>query len=262
MDLGLVGKTVIVTGAGSNIGRGIALAFAKERAQVVIADWDKPQGEKVAAECRALGAKALAVATDVANWDQVQAMVKSTLTEFKKLDILVNNAGWTRDRLFVEKPREEWEKEIAINLWGPINCVRAVLDPMIERKAGRIVSVASDAGRMGEFREAVYSACKAGIIGLSKAIAREVGRYNITLNVVCPGLTPGKPGETGDKSMWGGDMAQVFTPEAVEKAAQRYPLRRLGTPHDLASAVLFLASDPASFITGQTLSVSGGYTMM
>lgn len=262
MDLGLAGKTVIVTGGGSNIGRGIALAFARERSQVVIADWDKPQGEKVAAECRALGAEALAAVTDVANWDQVQAMVKRTLSEFKKIDVLVNNAGWTHDRLFVEKPRAEWEKEIAINLWGPINCIRAVLDPMMERKAGRIVSVSSDAGRMGEFREAVYSACKAGIIGLSKSIAREVGRYNITLNVVCPGLTPAKPDEMGDKSMWGGEMVQVFTPEAKEKAAQRYPLRRLGTPQDLAGAVLFLASDAAGFITGQTLSVSGGYTMM
>lgn len=261
MDLGLAGKTVIVTGGGSNIGRGIALAFAREHSRVVIADWDKPQGEKVAAECRALGAEALAVPTDVGNWDQVQAMVKRTLTEFKKIDILVNNAGWTHDRLFVEKTRAEWEREIAVNFWGPINCIRAVLDSMIEHQAGRIISVSSDAGRMGEFREAVYSGCKAGIIGLSKAIAREVGRYHITLNVVCPGLTPAKPTEMGEKSMWE-DLAQVFTPEAREKAARLYPLRRLGTPQDTASAVLFLASDAASFITGQTLSVSGGYTMI
>ena len=261
METGLAEKTVVVTGGGANIGRGISLAFAREGSRVVIADWDEPQAQKVAAECSALGGRGLAVRTDVTDWTQVQAMVKRTLDEFGAIDVLVSNAGWTSDRLFVEKPREEWEKEIAINFWGPINCIRAVLEHMIERRAGVIVSVASDAGRMGEYREAVYGGCKAAIMAMSKSIAREVGRYGIRLNVVCPGLTPGKAEGIGERSMWK-EMSSVFTPEAQEKAAQRYVLRRLGQPEDVANAVVFLASDAASFITGQVLSVSGGYTMM
>jgi 2-hydroxycyclohexanecarboxyl-CoA dehydrogenase len=178
------------------------------------------------------------------------------------VDVLVNCAGWTIDRLFIEKPREEWEREIAIDMWGFINCVRAVLDPMIERRYGRIVSIGSDAGRMGEWREAVYSGTKASVIAMSKAIAREVGKHGITLNVVCPGLVPGSPETSGKESMWSSDQAKMFTPEVREKAARAYPLRRLGTPEDVVPAVLLLASDRASYITGQTLSVSGGYTMI
>src|SRR5439155_748910 len=156
----------------------------------------------------------------------------------------------------------EWEREIAIDVWGFINSVRAVLDPMVQRKYGRIVSIGSDAGRMGEWREAVYSGTKASVIAMSKAIAREVGKYGITLNVVCPGLTPGSPETSGRESMWAGDQADKFTQEVLEKAAKAYPLRRIGTPEDVVPAVLLLASDRASYITGQTLSVSGGYTMI
>jgi len=263
VDLNLAGKTVIVTGGGSNIGRAIALAFAKEKANIVIADIDQIQGEKVAALAGASLIKALAVKTDVTNYDSVTAMVKRTIDEFGKLDVLVNNVGWTNDRLFIEKPREEWEKEVNINFWGVLNCTRAVLDHMIERKYGKIISIGSDAGRMGEYREAVYAACKGGIIAMSKSLAREVGRYGINVNVVCPGVTvPENPEYAGEQSMWKGPMGQVFTPEAQEKAAKAYPLRRLGKPEDVAGVVVFLASDAASFITGQTVSVSGGYTMM
>jgi 2-hydroxycyclohexanecarboxyl-CoA dehydrogenase len=185
------------------------------------------------------------------------------MDEFGRLDVLVNNVGWTLDKLFIEKPREEWEREVNINFWGVLNCTRAVLDHMIERKYGKIISIGSDAGRMGEYREAVYAACKGGIIAMSKSLARELGRYGINVNVVCPGVTvPQSPEFAGEMSMWKGPMAQVFTPEAQEKAAKAYPLRRLGKPEDVAGAVVFLASDAASFITGQTISVSGGYTMM
>lgn len=264
MDLNLAGKTVIVTGGGSNIGRGIVLAFAEEGVNVVIADIDEVQGQKVANEANALGdGKAVVIKTDVTNVDSVAAMVKKTLEQFGKIDTLVNNAGWGMDRLFIEKPRSEWEKEVNINLWGVINCTRAVLDHMIERKYGKIINIGSDAGRMGEYREAVYAACKGGIIAMSKSVAREIGRYGITVNVVCPGVTvPESPEYAGELSMWKGPMTEVFTPETREKAVKAYPLRRLGKPEDIANAVVFLASDAASFITGQTISVSGGYTMM
>ena len=264
MDLGLAGKTVIVTGGGSNIGRAISLTFAEEGANVVIADLDEKQAQRVANEAKAKGGNAVVIRTDVTDWDSVQNTVKKTLEQFGQIDVLVNNVGWTHDRLFIEKPREEWEKEVKINLWGFINCTRAVLDHFIERKKGTIVSMGSDAGRMGEYREAIYGACKGGIIAGSKAIAREVGRYGITLNVVCPGVTiPEKPEEeTGELSMWSGAMGGIFTPEMQQKAAQRYALRRLGKPEYMADAVVFLASERANYITGQTLSVSGGYTMM
>ena len=190
MELNLAGKSVVVTGGGSNIGRAITLAFARERSHVTIAEIDEGQGKKVAAAATSAGAASAAVVrTDVTKWESVQAMVKGVEARLGRVDVLVNNVGWTMDRLFVEKTREEWEKEIQLNLWGMINCTRAVLDGMIARKSGAIVSLGSDAGRIGEFREGVYAACKAGVIALSKSLAREVGRYNIRLNVVCPGMT-------------------------------------------------------------------------
>lgn len=264
MELALAGKTVIVTGGGSNIGRGISLAFARERVNLVIADLDVDQANKTAASTEALGAKALTIKTDVSNWEQVQAMVRGALDAFGQIDVLVNNVGWTVERLFIEKPRSEWEREIQINLWSMINCTRAVLDHMIAQKRGAIVSLGSDAGRIGEFREGVYAACKAGIIGLTKTLAREVGKYGIRLNVVCPGTTmPNSEDEVGETSMWTGSLGKGWnTPEMRERIAKAYPLRRIGRADDVANAVVFLASDAASFITGQTLSVSGGYSMI
>ena len=188
MELGLKGKTVIVTGGGSNIGRAIVHAFGREGCNIAIAEIDLAQGESVAEEVAktATGGKAVVVKTDVSDDKQVEEMVNRVVGEFGGVDVLVNNVGWTVDRLFMQKPREEWEREVRLNLWSPINCTRAVLPHMIDRQAGSIVSISSDAGRMGEYREAVYSACKAGVIGLSKAVAREMGRYGIRLNVVCP----------------------------------------------------------------------------
>jgi 2-hydroxycyclohexanecarboxyl-CoA dehydrogenase len=264
MDLGLSGKTVIVTGGASNIGRAIALGFAREGSNVVIADIDEGQAQKVTSEADALGGggRTVVVRADVTNHEDVQAMVGRASDEFGRIHILVNNVGWVLDRLFLDQPRAEWEKVVNVNLWSVINCVQAVLPQMVEDGYGRIVSISSEAGRMGEYREAVYSACKAGIIGLTKSLAREVGRYGITLNAVCPALTvPGSEEEISDHSIWKAGL-QVFTPEAQEKAKKLYPLRRLGTGQDTANAVVFLASDAAGFITGQTLSVSGGYTMM
>jgi 2-hydroxycyclohexanecarboxyl-CoA dehydrogenase len=261
MELALQDKVVIVTGGASNIGRSIVRGFASEGARVVIADIDAERAKQTADEAPG---RTRVHRTDVTSWESAQAAVAFTLSEFGTIDVLVNCAGWTIDRLFIEKPRSEWEKEIAIDMWGFINCTRAVLDHMIERRAGRIVSIASDAGRIGEWREAVYSGTKAGVIAMSKSIAREVGKHGITLNVVCPGFVPGREDATGSGSMWSpdSDQAQLFTPEVLERVARTYPLRRLGTAEDVAPAVLFFASDQASYITGQTLSVSGGYTMM
>lgn len=264
MELGLRDKTVIVTGGGSNIGRAIVHSFAAEGSNIVIAELAPAHGEQVAAEVVAMntGSEVKVVPTDVTDAASVASMVEQAGAEFGAVDVLVNNVGWTVDRLFMEKPREEWEKEVQVNLWGAINCVHAVLPGMIERQGGSIVCISSDAGRMGEYREAVYSACKAGVMALSKAVARETGRYGIRLNCVCPGLVvPPKQESISGESMWN-EMRDIFTDDVLERVEHNYVLRRMGTGSEVANAVVFLASDAAGFITGQTLSVSGGYTMM
>lgn len=263
MDLGLAGKGVIVTGGGSNIGRAITLTLAREGAHVLIADLDVPQAERVVAEAEALrtGGRTLAVETDVTKSTSIEAAVERAVSEFGRIDVLVSNVGWTHDQLFLDKPLEEFEREIQLNLWGAIHSTRAVLPRMAEQGSGRVVYISSDAGRMGEYRESVYSACKAGLIALAKALSREYGKFGVTFNAVCPGLTvPDTAEAMGEGSMWR-ELSTVFTPEARERAKRAYPLRRLGTAQDPANAVAFLASEAAAFITGQTLSVSGGYTM-
>ena len=263
MELDLVGKTAIVTGGASHIGRRIALDLASEGATVVIADVDDKQSHQVSDEAKQNGWKVEPIRCDVTSVESVEGMIKKTLDGFGQVDILVNNAGWTADRLFVEKPRHEWEKEININLWGPINCIRAVVDHMIERRYGKIISVDSDAGRSGEVREVVYGAAKAGAIGLTKGLAKELGRFNINVNAVSPSLTlPDSQDEVGELSLWheSSSQAKVFGDPAVrERIAKAYPLRRIGNANDVSPMVVFLASDLASFITGQTISVNGGY---
>jgi 2-hydroxycyclohexanecarboxyl-CoA dehydrogenase len=228
---------------------------------VLIADIDEARAREVAVEA---GGGAAAHGTDVSSWDSTQAMAARARELYGRVDVLVNCAGGTIDRLFLDKPREEWEREVAINFWGFINCTRAVLEQMVEQRSGAVVSISSEAGRMGEWREAVYSGTKAGIIAMSKSLAREVGSKGIRFNVVCPGFIPGRRdagGDFGEGSMWSGKQGEQFSDELLEKIAKGYPLRRLGRPDDIAPAVIFLASDAASYITGQTLSVSGGYTM-
>jgi 2-hydroxycyclohexanecarboxyl-CoA dehydrogenase len=259
MDLGLEGRIAIVTGGASNIGREIVLGFAAEGSVVYLADIDEKQASRVARDAEG---KVKVLLMDVTSQQSVQEAVGRVIAEQGRIDILVNNAGWALDRLFVEQPREEMVRTIETELWSFINCTRAVLDPMIATNYGRVVSIGSDAGRIGEWREAVHSGAKAAVIAMSKAIAREVGKYNITLNVVCPGFTPGRPETSGTHSIWAGAQGSQFPPEVLEKVAKRYPMRRLGTPADIAPSVLLLASDLGSYITGQTLSVSGGYSMM
>jgi len=246
-------KVAIVTGAGGGIGRGIALKFGPLGARVVAADIKVTGANETISLLEKSGAKGLALSSDITDRGQVQEMVNATLNTFGKLDILVNNAGWDIIEPFIKNTPEYWEKIIAINLKGPIFCIRAVLDPMMERKYGKIVNISSDAGRVGSSGEAVYSACKGGIIAFTKTIAREMARYQINVNCVCPGPTDTPllaeltRGETGAKII-----------EAMTKAT---PFRRLAKAEDIAGAVAFLASDEAGFITGQTLSVSGGLTM-
>lgn len=262
MELGLAGKTVIVTGGGSNIGRGISLAFAREGVNLTIADLDEVQAQKTATDARKLGAKAaIAVKTDVTDMANVEATVKKVLDDFGRIDVLVNNVGFDIPMPFTDSTPDFWDKLIAVNYRGMLNCTKAVLGHMIEQKSGAIVSIGSEAGRIGEFREAVYSGCKGGVIAFSKAIARENGPKGIRVNVVCPGMTVPDKDEIGEQSVWNKTL-DMFPPEAIEKISKGYPLRRVGKAQDVANAVVFLASDAANYITGQTLSVSGGYSMM
>ena len=266
MDLGLTGKTAIVTGGASNIGKAIAVGLVAEGANVVIADVDSVQAEKVAGELRSKGpGDAIFIEADVSNAGQIEEMTARTLEQFGHIDILVNNAGWTANGLFLDKPVEDFQREIAINLWGPINCVRAVAPSMIERNSGKIITIGSDAGRVGEYQEAVYSACKGGIIAWSKALAREFGKYNLNVNVVCPGLTlPESSDDAGSNSLWHSESHQskIFqNDEVLSKVVRRYPLRRHGVPSDIVQLVLLLASEQSSYTTGQVVSVSGGYEM-
>ena len=266
MDLGLRKKTAIVTGGASTIGKAIAEGFAKENANVVVADVDKKQARRVVKTLNNMGdGEDIFIDTDVTDASQVEKMASETLERFGQIDILINNAGWTANDLFLNKPVSDFEKEIAINLWGPINCIRSVAPAMIQRSYGKIITIGSDAGRVGEYQEAVYSACKGGVNMLSKALAREFGKHNLNINVVSPGLTlPESPDDAGDDSLWHKDshQSQIFQNEEVlKKVVRRYPLRRAAVPNDIVPIVLLLASDKSSYTTGQVISVSGGYAM-
>lgn len=259
MDLGLSGKTAIVTGGGSNIGRGIALALGEERANVVIVEIDEAQGEKVAGLITAQGGSAVAVKADVTDATAVADVVQKSIDRFEKIDILVNNVGWTRRRLFVEKPVEEWEKEVRLNYWSLLTCTRAVVDHMIERKYGKIINIASDAGRVGDAKATIYSGCKGAVIAFSKALALELAQFGINVNAVSPAtvLPENLAEDVGQYSMFA-SAREFLTPERQAKVVQLYPVGRLGKPQDIANLVLFLCSDRSSFITGETISVSGG----
>ena len=264
MDLGLKERSVVVTGGGSNIGRAIVLAFAREGAAVTIGDIDPGQAEKTAEAARAAGAAGVQVIpTDITQRPQVEAMFGAATERFGPVTTLVNNVGWDRLMFFTETTPEFWHQLIQVNYVGVLHCTQVALQTMIPNKGGAIVSISSDASRQGEPREAVYGGLKAAINSFMKTIAKENGRYGVRCNVVCPGLTmPESQGEVGDTSMWR-DASGMFTPEQVEKIAKTLPLRKIGRPDDIANAVAFLASPlAAGHITGQVLSVSGGYSMV
>lgn len=264
MDLELSEQSVAVTGAGSNIGRAIALAFAAEGAALTLGDIDAEQTERVADEAMRSGAaSAQFVRADVTDLDQVTGMMAAAVSASGSLDVLVNCVGWDQLMYFTETTPELWRRIIEINYVGVLNCTSAALAHMIPAKKGSIVSISSDASRQGEPREAVYGGAKAAINSFMKTIAKENGRAGIRCNVVCPGVTiPADDEEVGEESMWR-DKDSMFTPEKLEKVARALPLRKIGRPQDVANAVIFLASDAvAGHVTGQVLSVSGGYTMI
>ena len=244
---GLKDRVALVTGAGRGIGRAIAERLAAEGAKVAALDLDEATARATA---EAIGGVGLRM--DVTDRASVSAAVAEVERTLGPADILVNNAGWDKAEPFVKSAEETWDKVIAINLKGPIRMTRAVLDGMIERRRGRIVSIGSDAGRVGSSGEAVYSAAKAGIIGFSKTLARELARYQINVNVVCPGPTNTPL------------LAEVGAgnPKLAEALKRAVPFGRIGEPEEIAAAVAFLASDDAAYVTGQTLSVSGGLTMV
>jgi 2-hydroxycyclohexanecarboxyl-CoA dehydrogenase len=244
-------KIAIVTGAGQGIGRGIAEKLAAEGATVAVTDVDEERAKETAAEIGGVGSSVVGIWADVTSRESVEAMVAQVYRQFGRIDVLVNNAGWDKASPFVDSDPADWDRVIAINLYGVLHTCKAVLPIMAKHGSGSVVNLASDAGRVGSSGEAVYSAAKGGVIAFTKAIARETARYGINANAVCPG-----PTDTALFASMGGDNPKLR--EALTKAI---PFRRLAQPADLANVVAFLASDEASYVTGQTVSVSGGLTM-
>ncbi len=248
------GKVALVTGGGGGIGSATCRRLAEEGGALAVLDLDPDAAEKVAASIRAEGGRAQAFGCDITDRAAVDGALARILAELGPIDALVNNAGWDVFLPFLKTAPEQWDRLIAINLIGALNMHHAILPGMVERRRGRIVNVASDAARVGSSGEAVYAACKGGLVAFSKTIAREHARHGITVNVVCPGPT--------DTALLAGVAAGAPNPEKLIEAFTRaIPLGRLGQAGDLAGAIAFLASDDASFVTGQTLSVSGGLTM-
>jgi len=259
MDLEISGKSVVVTGGGSNIGRSIVLAYAAEGAHVTVGDLDEVQAEKVAEEARALGGSVQVVKCDVTDMAQVRALFQAAVEKHGTVDILVNNVGWDDLMFFTQTTPEFWDKIIQRNFISVANCTTCALELMIPRNSGSIVSISSDASRMGEPREAVYGSMKAAVNSLMKTVAKENGRYGIRCNVVCPGVTVPTADEIGETSMW---QRNMFTDDQYAKVAKSLPLRRVGRPSDIAPTVVFVSSGRASYMTGQVISVSGGYSMI
>ena len=241
-------KKAIVTGAGQGIGRSIALKIAQEGADVVVAEMNPDTGAQTAKDVEALGRSALFVSIDVANRKQVQKMVSDVLSAWKRIDILVNNAGFDRPGTLLKVKEEDWDAVLGVHLKGTLNCIQAVAPHMIENGYGKIINLSSVWGTRGAVSEISYSSAKAGIIGLTKSVARELGRYQINVNAALPGF--------------------IWTP-TVSKMAEKYrdmiiestPFKRVGQPEEVANVVAFLASDEASFMTGAMVEVSGGWNM-
>ena len=264
MDLGIKDRVALVTGAGRGIGRQICLTLAEEGVRVVVNDVVQERADSMAEEIRKAGGQAIGVVADVTDLEAVTAMVKGVIDEFGQLDILVNNAGIpvisssqeamaAAGQFFGQSERAQWDRTMGLITYGVLNCSRAVTEHMSERRWGRIISIISDAGRVGEPRLVAYSMAKAGVVGFSKALAKEVGRYCITVNCVSPATTAT-------------EATAAWLQAQGEQIMRGYPLarglNRLGQPSDIANAVAFLASQRAEWITGQVLSVNGGYSMV
>lgn len=245
------GKVAIVTGASRGIGRGIAVRLAQEGARVVVNHRGSAEGaEETAQLIRDAGGEVLVIQADISQFNEAQRLVQETISAFGQVDVLVNNAGTTRDTLLMMMKEEQWDMVIDTNLKSVFNCCKAVARPMVKRKTGRIVNISSVSGLAGQAGQTNYAASKAAVIGFTKSLAKELGSRNITANVVAPGFVP--------TALTEGILAEG---DNTQKAIEATPLGRLGTPEDIAAAVAFLASDEASFITGQVLSVDGGLVM-
>ena len=267
MDLFLKGKVAIVTGSGLGIGRMTILTLAAEGANVVVNDINQSVAEKTAEEARALGVKALALKAGVDNQDEVNDMYHKVIEEFGRVDILINNAGrgvhWEAGktpRPFVETEKEDWDYTVNLCLYGVFYCTRAVLPGMIKNKYGKIVNMISDAGRTGEAFMAAYSASKGGIVAFQKALAKEVGKFNINVNGVSAGATDTERILLSREKLKA-KMGDEDFKKRQEAMLKNYPIRRLGEPIDLSRMCVFLSSDVSKHITGQTISVSGGFSM-
>ncbi len=268
MDLFLKGKVAIVTGSGLGIGRVTILTLAGEGANVVVNDINQSVAEKTAEEARALGVKAMAITAGVANQDEVNDLYKKVIEEFGRVDILINNAGrgvhWEAGktpRPFVETEKEDWDYTVNLCLYGVFNCTRAVLPGMIKNNYGKIVNMISDAGKTGEAFMAAYSAAKGGIIAFQKALAKEVGKFNINVNGVSAGATDTER-ILQSREKLKAKMGEEDFKKRQEAMLKNYPIRRLGEPIDLSRMCVFLSSDVSRHITGQTISVSGGFSMI
>jgi len=249
-NLGLNGKVAVVTGASRGIGRAIALELAARGARVVVNYHRSEQAaQEVVSQIQANGGEAVAFQADVSDFQQAQALIKFALETFGDLHILVNNAGITRDTLLMTMSEEDWDEVIRTNLKSTFNCSKAAIRHMIRKRYGRIINIASVAGQMGNAGQTNYSASKAGQIGFTKALAREVASRNITVNAIAPGFV-----DT--------EILNTMPRETLEAALKLVPLGRMGRPEEIAFAVAFLASDQAAYITGQVLGVDGGMAMM
>ncbi|MBN1900440.1 3-oxoacyl-[acyl-carrier-protein] reductase [Candidatus Sumerlaeota bacterium] len=244
----LSGKVALVTGAGRGIGRAIALSLARQGADVIVSDIMAKTAEAVADEIGVMGKKYLATVCDVSRYEDCQNLIDAGSKAFGKIDILVNNAGITRDNLVMRMSEDEWDSVLAVNLKSVFNCCKAVSRIMLKQKGGRIVNIASVVGVIGNPGQANYSASKAGVIGLTKTLAKEFASRSITVNAVAPGFI-----KTA--------MTDVLKDEAKQALLKMIPLGRMGEPEDIANAVIFLASPFASYITGQVLLVDGGMAM-
>ena len=241
-------KVAIITGGACGIGKEIAIMLAKQGANCVLCDVNEQALSDSAKDLEALGVQVLPLTLDVSNLQQCEKMVNKVIDKFEKIDILINNAGITRDGLLMRMSENDWDAVISVNLKGTFNCTKSVVKRMIKQRYGRIVNIASIIGLMGNAGQANYAASKAGIIGLTKSVAREVASRNVTVNAIAPGFIDTK-------------MTQVLTDEVKTAMLKQIPMARLGLPEDVAKLVLFLSGDDSSYITGQVVSINGGMLM-
>ena len=246
MELNLENKVAIITGGASGLGRRTAELFVQEKVRVFIADQNESEVRQRVLELQEKGGTVQGVTVDVRNYEQCQSMVAAALKGFGRLDILINSAGVGEHGLFAESDPASWRRQIDVNLLGVMNCCRAACDAFVSQRSGRIVNLASEAGKVGEKRIVIYSATKGGVIAFTKALSLELGRFNVNVNAVCPGVTKTP-------------MTAYLTPEQERDWARHYPLGRLGVPDDIAPMIVFLSSERASWITGQAISINGGF---